>query len=210
MKLSSQRLYLIILLASILFKSTLQGQGEPLTSGIIKYKTSREAKIGAAGQQFTQTLNIETTYHFLKDMARYEAVMMGGISITVFVRTQDQHHYQALEYKGKSYAVSLPSKGEVLSIMDETKEILGYTCTKALVKHDGKEAEVYFTKQIPFDHSPVGSFDLGGAILAYKTEGIDAEATDIEGTSITHREVTLSQDRKKISLEERKALFARR
>lgn len=210
MKLYINRPCLIIMLVSLFFVNALQGQDAMITTGIIKYETSRDAKIGAAGQQFTQRLNIKTTYRFLKDKARYEAVMMGGISITIFVRTQDNNHYQTLDYKGKSYAVSIPSKGEVLSITDETKEILGYSCTKALVKYDDKEAEVYFTKQIPFNHSPVGNFDLGGAILSYKTDGIDANATEIESSTVTDKEVTMPKGRKEITMEERKALFTNR
>lgn len=210
MKSVINRTCLVLLISGIFIHHFSRGQDSSMNSGIIQFETNRIAKVGAAGQQFTQKLKINTTYHFLRNKARYESVLMGNIRSEVYLETEDKEHYQALTHRGKDYAVIIPTNGEVVKVLDETREILGYTCTKALVKYNDMEATVYFTHLIPYNHSPVGNFNLGGVVLAFESEEINAIATTIDTASISDQEVTLSQDRKKISMEEKKALLASR
>ena len=200
----------MLLISGIFIHQFSKGQDTRVNSGTIQFETNRIAKVGAAGQQFTQKLKINTTYHFLRNKARYESVLMGNIRSEVYLETEDKEHYQALTHRGKDYAVIIPTNGEVVKVLDETREILGYSCTKALVRYNDKEATVYFTQLIPYNHSPVGNFTLGGAVLAFESEEINAIATTIDPVDISDQDVTLSQDRKKISLEEKKALLASR
>lgn len=59
-------------------------------------------------------------------------------------------------------------------ITNETKTILGYRCQKAKLFFRGRNYEVYFTTQLPYQDGPWKFFGLPGLILESKSDDIDS------------------------------------
>ena len=93
----------------------------------------------------------------------------------------------------KMFVHSCIRKEPVLSnweITDETQEILGYTCKKAILKtsffHKDKmkkynvEASAWFTEEIPYSYGPNSYNGLPGLVLKYEDIYFDYIAKKIE------------------------------
>ncbi len=64
-----------------------------------------------------------------------------------------------------NFLVTGKIKESSAEIKTEIKEILGYSCRKAVIKTEDKDIEIWFTDQIPVQVSPMGDLGVSGAVL---------------------------------------------
>jgi len=83
---------------------------------------------------------------------------------------------------GKFYVEYFLAQPEALSISNETKEILGYTCKKAVFTNSdtGDKQIIWFTNELDFRATPLGEIYIKeGAILELITPKVQYKATEI-------------------------------
>ncbi|MBB6498916.1 hypothetical protein [Pedobacter cryoconitis] len=139
------------------------------------------------------------------------AVFGGGINREFYYSFDDQKLIQAFDLSDTTFLMEeklgvLPAAGmgslqtpPVIEYIqsDETKKILGFTCSKVIVKTSvkrkiqGEEKEftdiamLWYTDELGFDFSPNPALWKRGAVLA-----IEGKGTDIEAKSIVYKEIS--------------------
>ncbi|MCF8308991.1 MAG: hypothetical protein K9I68_08290 [Bacteroidales bacterium] len=197
-----------------IFKS---GTSEKSFEGKVKYDiTYPESSISEAQRQ---QLPSSITLYLKGDKVMTE--MITGMFTRKTIKDVEQKKTTTLlEVMGQKYAIEkseeeikkqLEEKGEPeVNITDETKEIAGYTCQKAVVKpENGDKNNVYFTSEIG---SSKMNFDsptyrkINGLPLDYemKTDMFTMKltATEVEKTDVSDDNFKISDDYKKVSEEE--------
>jgi GLPGLI family protein len=111
---------------------------------------------------------------------------------TFYKNSKEKTEYECRQSMGREITIQKDlSSAKVISITDEKKQILGYDCRKAIVEQNGIKAEVYFTTQLPYNHSPKGIFELNGVVLEYKSDEYYALATAITSENVGKDQLTL-------------------
>lgn len=81
-------------------------------------------------------------------------------------------------------------KGKTIKFVDETKEIAGYKCKKAIVKYKGDEFDVYYTDEIniknPNWNNPYK--EIKGVLMEYQISMFDIK-TEIKAVKVENIEV---------------------
>jgi GLPGLI family protein len=111
------------------------------------------------------------------------------------------------EYKinGKKYFVDdVLQPATAIVYTKETKQLLGYTVTKAFVTDNGKKYTVWFTTQIPNSYSPEADLFAGlkGTVLEYSTNEYTCRATAINADGFKPAAVAADTTARKISKEQ--------
>lgn len=104
----------------------------------------------------------------------YENSLLGDEIIFdyVYVDILSKLYLEQKEFLGKSFLIS-DKINEKWLITNEFKDILGYSCRKAIIKdnHD-KEIVAWFTESIPFNFGPEKFSGLPGLILEVEKNGL--------------------------------------
>ncbi|BDS14269.1 GLPGLI family protein [Aureispira anguillae] len=105
---------------------------------------------------------------------------------------------------GKTFLIT-GNKKKKWKITTESKEILGYTCKKAISMADEGEAmEAWFTTEIPSSVGPRGINDLPGAVLAFsmKDGQYEVVATQIDFEKVDPKKIVKPKKGKKVNRKE--------
>ena len=109
--------------------------------------------------------------------------------------------------KGEAFGFN-PMKGKKIKFEDETKEIAGYNCKKAVVTWENKTFDVYYTDEIKIEdpnwNNPYPEID--GVLMEYQIDmfGIRTQITakSVEEKDIEEETFDIPADYKKVSKKE--------
>jgi len=103
-------------------------------------------------------------------------LMAGGDNVfyTDWSRNYNIRTFDALGYNNR-----IIKDIKTWNVTDETKEILGYTCKKAISKKNDKHV-AWFTDAIPVKHGPNGTHGLDGLVLEFISHKFSYVATKVE------------------------------
>lgn len=116
-----------------------------------------------------------------------------GFIIKMVSSTSESALYQNLkkgtsieqqDFMQKTFLIKGESEKLAWKLSKETKEIAGYTCTKATFEEEDRTVEAWFTTQIPVATGPSGYTQLPGMILELNTKG-ENNSRGIAATAIT-------------------------
>lgn len=100
------------------------------------------------------------------DVDVQRVVIGGSASRSTYTDLKSGDAVRAEDMMGKKFLVRLDAKELPWKVLDEQRDILGYTCMKAQAEEDGQTITAWFTPQIPLAIGPDGYGGLAGAILA--------------------------------------------
>jgi GLPGLI family protein len=106
---------------------------------------------------------------------------------------------------GKKYFVEEALQPvKAIAYTKETKKLLGYTVTKAIITDEGKKYTVWFTAQLPNSYSPEPDLFAGlkGTVLEYSTDEYSCRATAINPNGFKPASVAIDAAARKISKEQ--------
>ena len=132
--------------------------------GVIKSKVTYEGR--ELSPQEKQQLPTQMNQFYRDEMIRSEQVTPMTTIVTI-VNIETEESSTLIDLMGQKYAITMTKedldkakegmdeeedKYEV-EIVDETKEIAGYTCKKAIIKSEDNEITVYYTDEIDLPKS---------------------------------------------------------
>lgn len=137
------------------------------------YKTAPEEKIEDEVSEFGSE---DEGFKIKVVRASSESALYHNLAKNSFVEQKD--------FMGKTFLIKDAAQKYAWKLTGETKEILGYTCTKATLEEDEKMMEAWFTSAIPVASGPSGYYQLPGMILEFLSTKGKSEthiiATDIQ------------------------------
>jgi len=141
-----------------------------------------------------QGMNITQEYKVKGDKALIE-LKMGGIPVQKMYMNGEKKEMYMLMEKDQKIAMKLKSddingknddkKQPKVTVTKETKEILGYKCTKIIVEDDKKSTIAWVTKDLNLDFSKIaGGGKKGGNNVVLSKHGfpLELEGKDEQGT----------------------------
>ena len=158
------------------------------------------------------------------EMSRTEISMGGMGTTTVIFNGEDKSGITLMDFMGQKYAIKMTADeidAEIaklpetnVTIADETKEIAGYTCKKAILKMEGKEHNVYFTEELGDGkinfNNPIFK-DIKGVMLEYSYEenGItmNLSAVKVEKKKISDKEFEMPEGFQVVTKSELEGMF---
>jgi len=208
---------LFSILATILFNASLFGQTSPSRRGkavylfsqnhkYIPYVCDAELLFDEKSSVYTDGKNVRDT----EDMQKYDEngnllIYRGqkGVSGkgTVFYSDfTDGKTVQWLPIQGRPFVISDTLRTPEWRLLDDTKEIHGMKCQKAVAKVYGREYEAWFSADIPIPYGPWKLNGLPGLILeARSTDGeINFEIREIQQASNEPHEIMPPSEGKNI------------
>jgi hypothetical protein len=158
------------------------------------------------------------------EMSRTE-ISMGSIGTsTIIFNGEDKTGFTLMDIMGQKYAIKmtaddidaeiakLPETNVVIT--DETKEIAGYTCKKAILKMKGEEHNVYFTEELgdgKINFSNPVFKDIKGVMLEYSYEenglNMNLSAVKVEKMKVTDSEFELPEGFQIVTKSELEGIF---
>lgn len=109
----------------------------------------------------------EMTYKIKNEKIKIEQESMGGSTNTI-VDNKAKKGVLLMDMMGKKMAIKMDLDKEdtkeeaakmTVKVTDETKEIAGYKCKKAVITYDdGQQIDVWFTKELPQFNNPNADF----------------------------------------------------
>jgi GLPGLI family protein len=142
----------------------------------------------------------------------------GDVQVQIQIENSDRSYFydipkkasiESQDFFGKKFLIT-NSKPKKWKISKETKEILGYTCTKATTTSDKEELiEAWFTSKIPVAVGPSDFHGLPGAVLSVRAEGGNYEivATKIAFEKIDRTIIVAPTKGKKVKESEFKKIM---
>lgn len=85
----------------------------------------------------------------------------------LYIDLADKKTVEQRDFMGKKFLIKSEPKVRQWKVTGEQKNILGYNCMKAILQDTSRNAEAWFTPQIPVGVGPDGLNGLPGAILEY-------------------------------------------
>jgi hypothetical protein len=139
-----------------------------------------------------QGMNITQEYKIKGDKALAE-LKMGGIPMQKMYMNGEKKEMYMLMEKDQKIAMKLKlddtknddKKQPKVTVTKETKDILGYKCTKIIVEDDKKSTTAWVTKDLNLDFSKIaGGGKKGGnnAVLSKHGFPLELEGKDEQGT----------------------------
>lgn len=120
-----------------------------------------------------------------------EPVQMGNQILFIDNKSQEQTVYLDMPGDKKiALALGTAKEAENIEYKEETKEIAGYKCKKAIVKFMGQETEVYYTKEIPVRNAFGFSFD--GFLMEYASPGPEGGKKIFRANKVDTKAVALT------------------
>ncbi len=155
--------------------------------------TYNRLKSHAPNMQLVLEFNTKNALAKMPSMMKVDnrASLQTAMIATKFHReyyTEIESNYQIHEFEiaGREWTVRYDRDISSWEITNETKEIHGYTCYKAItpIKINGEEIddnlEAWFTPEIPFRYGPMEIYGLPGLILEVRQKNFIYYATEIE------------------------------
>ena len=151
-------------------------------------------------------------------------ISMGMGTTTVIFNGEDKSGITLMDFMGQKFALKmtadeLDSEIEKLpemnvEITDETKEIAGYTCKKAILKMEEKEYFVYFTEELgsgKINFSNPVFKDIKGVMLEYSFEengmNMKFSAISVEKKKVADSEFEIPEGYKIVTQSELEGMF---
>jgi len=165
-----------------------------------------------------ETVESKILFLFHGDKARLKTVkddsnkglqtqMTGGSTNTVINYTENKI-LNLQDYDNRTYYVEKPAETmENIEFVNETKNILGYSCQKAVTTSDsGDKMFFWFAKDLKVKATPMIPVIGEYAILEIEKEKISYKALNIDFSSIDNVEFQVPEGAKKITKEQLKDL----
>lgn len=116
----------------------------------------------------------------------------------------DELIYEKQDFFGRDFLIMEDFEALQWKLISEQKEILGYSCQKAIHEKDEMIAEAWYTPQIPLSNGPMHFGQLPGMILELSIDGGETllVATDILLGQIEDTNIEKPKKGKKVSREE--------
>lgn len=116
----------------------------------------------------------------------HTAAIRSGFHREYYTEIESNFQIHEFEIAGREWTVRYDRDISSWEITNETKEIHGYTCYKAItpIKINGEEIdenlEAWFTPEIPFRYGPMEIYGLPGLILEVRQKNFIYYAAEIE------------------------------
>ncbi|MDR2127006.1 MAG: GLPGLI family protein [Prevotellaceae bacterium] len=144
----------------------------------------------------------------LKPIKKENENASSGINIKINspedVTYKNHNTNKEISYKdffGKGFLIESELKKEKYELTDSTKNIQGYTCTKAILKNGEKETAVWFCPNLPVKDGPVYT-GLDGLVLEMVSDNLTVVATEILIDATEDCQIIAPAKGKKISRDE--------
>ncbi len=210
MKYQVSILLLFLLFSCSVNNKTVQQTPIPFknTSGVITYQVSIDANAKAMGLE--EVLGKTVVVTFNDSLLRSEKITnLPGQEFTITnLKTLEEITY--LEMGAKKYAITTPTpifftEKNITYHENQTKEIAGYTCSKASIDLDEETSlDVYYTRSIDVNYHPKGH--LNGFALAYSIQIgngiITYTASEVQVQKIDEQKLHPASDFKKVNMRE--------
>ncbi|MEL6866808.1 MAG: GLPGLI family protein, partial [Bacteroidota bacterium] len=174
----------------------------------------------------TKELLFTTNESIYRDQANTEtdqAIEAGaedsGMQVKMVVQRSDSQLYKDLEKQkvyesrelfGRKFLIADALENFQWKLLNESKDILGYTCQKAIYKDTEQVVEAWFTTQIPISNGPRSYGQLPGLILELSIDNGQTQitATEVKLESVSTDEIKAPKKGKKVSQAEYDELLA--
>lgn len=111
-------------------------------------------------------------FEAIPDNQNNSNIMSIGVSSIIYMDINKDMAISQESILDRTFLIKETIKKYSWDITTETKEILGKSCTKAILK-DNSSIVAWFTTEIPVSFGPMGYYGLPGLILQMKTENKD-------------------------------------
>lgn len=197
------------------------------SAGVIYYKQTNALRmppgggnvvINGGGAQMPDKVTTEYEFTYNANGARYQKyvsgdgggapggmmIMIGGADRKVFYNFADNKVVEYVPFDGENYLMEskLGSASDTVQNTDETKEIIGFKCKKAIVKNKVGTTEIWYTTDVKINASPVIPYWTEGLVLAVKNDRVNVIATSAEFYKVKDKEFTIPKDGKPITADE--------
>lgn len=202
------------------------------SSGIIYYSQVIDMKAGAGGQQITisgggnfampEKITNKFELVFNPNGAKLQRstvdeqlsagegrtfIRMGAGGRTTFFDFLQNKATEAFDLNGEELLLEnkLGSMASDVQLTDETKEIIGFKCKKAVVKDKvGNETVFWYTTDLPIKASPMPGIWTEGLVLGIENDRMKYFATSIDYLKVGDKEFALPKKAKLITQDEYK------
>ena len=214
-------LLLILFLSAFIFAGAQKSDAKDFT-GVIVYNITYGDDVDAqVAAMMPKTMKL-----FIKgNKTRMEMSMAGGSNITVF-DADKKEGFVLVDMMGQKLAMKMSEKdieeksGDApdvdVQITDETKDIAGYTCKKAIVKlKDGSgEYTVYYTDELGSGamnwDNPIYK-DIDGVMLEFSSDengmSMTFTAVKVEKKKVSEKDFEIPDGFKVMSMDEFKSMY---
>jgi len=90
----------------------------------------------------------------------------GGANDKSYYDIQNKQLIQQEEFMSRKFLITSEAQAKPWKLTGKSKQILGYPCQEAVLKHDSTTITVWFTPAISVSAGPKGLYGLPGMILA--------------------------------------------
>lgn len=87
----------------------------------------------------------------------------------MYTNLQQETQIEQKDFMGKTFLIINDQPKYTWKLVDETKDILGYQCRKAVTQKGERHIEAWFTSNIPISSGPASYLGLPGMILELKS-----------------------------------------
>ena len=199
---------------------TLTASAQKKFEGIIEYQMTYEnlpSEMAGMESMFPQKQRIVMS----KNFSRMDQELGMGGNMVVISDAKQSDYRMYMNAMGKKIKIALPEEeinkskekaGDVnIEYVDETMEVLGYECKKAIIKNGEDEITVFYTEKIPVPSIQEQFNQLKGFPLYYQMEKsgmtINVTATKVEEEKVDKSEFEDLEGYEEMSLEDYKALM---
>ncbi|MDR0420172.1 MAG: GLPGLI family protein [Prevotellaceae bacterium] len=120
----------------------------------------------------------ESTYKTLKNEDSSSGVNIISPENITYKNYNTNKEISFRDFLGKEFLIESELATDEWTIIDSTKDICGYTCTKAISKNKEKETAVWFCPHLPINDGPVYT-GLNGLVLETVSENVTITAVEI-------------------------------
>ncbi len=128
----------------------------------------------------------------------------GGGDRSVYLNNAEETIITSENSFGQNFLIEGTYEKKAWKILNEQKEILGYTCIKAEMEKDSTTIEAWFTPEIAASVGPSKYYGLPGAILSLSTSGeasVNYEAIEVKLKDVS-KKIAKPTKGKKVSEDE--------
>lgn len=190
---------------SIKLQIDLPEGNEELRKSIPTSQTLRKALLFSGDETYYKddAPNEDVEINHAEDGAQMQIVMKNPEN-NIYTNRDKNELIQSTEFFGKYFLINGNLKNKKWKVTGDQKQILDYTCQKAVLLDTLQSVIAWFTTQIPVPAGPNGYCNLPGMILSIETDKGDRiiTATKVEFRSLKEGEIIKPIKGKKVSVEE--------